>query len=489
MSKDDRHATDQRLDPALPIAPTLGLWDAVSIMVGIVVGTAIFKSPTMVFQNVSGPWSAMGIWLLGGLLSLNGAMCYAELATTYPRSGGDYHYLTQAFGRWMGFLFGWAQLAVILTGSIAIMAYAFADYGLRLLGQSAENSPLTLWLTIGAIVVLSVLNLLGVLFGKVVQNLLTVVKILGLGGLVIAGVLYAVLSGDAGASSPPEISASQPAWGLALVFVLYAYGGWNDTAFVAAEVRGQKRNLPLALFLGIGLITVTYLLVVMAFLWVLGFEGARATYAPAADVMRLALSRWGEGASAWGERGISALVMVSALGAINGLILAGSRVYASLGSDHRLFHSLARWNQRRGAPVMALVAQGAIAVALVLAVGTQRARDAIDAGVSCIGLKGLPWDDYFGGFELLVSATAPVFWAFFLLTGVSLFIFRWKDGQRPRPFRTPLFPLPPLIFCGMCMYMLYASLAYAKGLSLIGLLPLAVGLPLYWLSNRGRTVK
>ncbi len=474
--------TEQKPSPSdgtMSLAPTLSLWDAVSIIVGIVVGTAIFKSPTMVFRNVTGPWQALGVWLLGGILSLIGALCYAELATAYPRSGGDYHYLTRAFGRWMGFLFGWAQLAVILTGSIAAMAYAFADYGVQLVGARPEDTPATLWLAIGSIVGLSIMNLLGIVFGKFVQNLLSVIKIVGLMGIVLVGVYYASFTSGSGVSLGSSGAAEGASLGLALVFVLYAYGGWNDAAFVAAEVRGQKRNLPLALFLGISLITVIYLLVILAYLLVLGFEGACQSFTPAADLMERAVGSWGSSA-------ISALVMISALGAINGLILTGSRVYASLGADHRVFGWLAQWNQRRGTPIMALVAQAAIAVLLVLAVGTERGRGGIDRAVQVLGLDGLPWEKYFGGFDTLVAGTAPVFWAFFLLTGISLFVLRLVDPQRPRPFRTPLFPLPPIIFCGMCIYMLYSSLDYARGLSIIGLLPLAIGVPLYLISNQKR---
>ncbi|MHB8954071.1 MAG: APC family permease [Pirellulaceae bacterium] len=459
-------------EPAPPIAATLGLWDAVSIIVGIVVGTSIFKIPGMVFSNVPGPWEAMGVWLLGGLLSLNGALCYAELATTYPRSGGDYHYLTRAFGRWMGFLFGWAQLAVILTGSIAVMAYAFADYGVRLWGADPQTSAATLWLAIGAIVLLSLLNLAGVVVGKSVQNLLSAVKILGLVGIFLAAV-FCSSRGSLQSTGTWEGSNL----GLALIFVLYAYGGWNDAAFVAAEVRGQQRKLPLALFLGIGMITVIYLLVIMAYVLVLGFDGARKSETPAADVMQLVV---GDG----GRSLISGLVMVSALGAINGLILTGSRIYASLGADHVLFARLANWNQRRGAPVTALVAQGAIAVLLALSVGTTVGRTTIDGLWSLFGGTGLPWDDYGGGFETLLSGTAPVFWMFFLLTGLSLFVLRWRDGMRPRPFTTPLYPLPPIVFCATCIYMLYSSLTYAQGLAIVGLLPLAVGIPLYAISQQ-----
>ncbi len=463
-------------ESAAAITPTLSMWDAVSIIVGIVVGTAIFKSPTMVFKNVSGPWEAMSVWLLGGILSLVGALCYAELATTYPRSGGDYHYLTKAFGRWMGFLFGWAQLSVILTGSIAAMAYAFADYGVQMVGGDPATSPATLWLAMGAVVVLSVLNLLGIIFGKTVQNLLSVVKVVGLTGIVGVGVWYALFAAGEHASLARAAGLEGPGLGLALVFVLYAYGGWNDAAFVAAEVRGQKRNLPLALFLGISLITVVYLLVILAYLLVLGFDGARQSFTPAADLMERAVGSWGRSA-------ISALVMISALGAINGLVLTGSRVYASLGADHRVFAHLGHWDRRRGSPLVSLTAQGVITVLLMLAVGTERGRGAIDAVLDRIGRPGLPWEKYFGGFDTLVAGTAPVFWGFFLLTGLSLFVLRYRDPQRVRPFRTPFFPIPPLIFCAMCCYMLYSSLDYARWLSLIGLVPLAVGIPLFWISE------
>src|SRR3990172_6562535 len=138
-------AQNERPAPAASIAPRLGLWDTVSILIGIVVGTAIFRSSKMVFENVAGPWSAMGVWLLGGALSWCGAVCYAELATTYPRDGGDYEYLNRAYGRWCGFLFAWSQITIIISGNIAIMAYAFADYAVRTWPTMKGNA---VWLTL-----------------------------------------------------------------------------------------------------------------------------------------------------------------------------------------------------------------------------------------------------------------------------------------------------------------------------------------------------
>ena len=461
------------------IVQRLSVWDAVSIIVGIVIGTAIFRSSTLVFQNVVGPWQALGIWLGGGLLCLLGALCYAELATTYPRNGGDYEYLGRAYGSWMGFLFGWAQLAAILTGSIGAMAYAFADYG----GQLWSLPPETMaWVAAGAIAALSGINLLGVVVGKSVQNVLTCAKVLGLACVVLAGLVWGRSDSLQGTEAAAGLLG--PGIGLALVFVLSAYGGWNDAVFVTAEVRDPRRNLPKALIFGIMGITVVYLAVNAAYLAVLGFDAARQTRTPAADVLEQAVG-------SWGAKGISILVMVSALGAINGMILAGSRVYATVGEDHRVFAWLGRWNRKLGAPVAAIAAQACVALLLVFAVGTVQGRNTIDYTLTSVGLSGLPWEEYFGGFETLVAGTAPVFWTFFLLTGVSLFVLRIKDPTRHRPFSTPWFPLPPIIFCCTCGYMLYSSLAYAKLLALLGAVPLALGLPLYFVSRRssGRTTR
>ncbi|NLX99638.1 MAG: amino acid permease [Rhodopirellula sp.] len=452
------------------LAERLSLWDTVSIIVGIVVGTAVFRTPTMVFQNVAGPWQALGVWLLGGVLCVFGAFCYAELATTYPRNGGDYEYLSRAYGRWVGFLFGWAQLSIILTGSIGVMAYAFADYAAGLWNLPFEATP---WVAASAVMILTLLNLFGLFVGKSLQNLLTGAKVLGLAVVVIAGAFW----GRSDVFLPGRTTAGLmgPGLGLALVFVLYAYGGWNDAVFVAAEVRDQRRNLPRALILGIAGITVVYLAVNAAYLAVLGFDAARETATPAADVLALAVGPMG-------GRAVSLLVMISALGAINGMILAGSRVYAVVGEDHRGFAWLGHRSAKSGSPVASLLAQAAIALLLIFLVGTPRGRNLFDAALGSAGLGGLPWDKYFGGFETLLAGSAPYFWVFFLLTGLSLFVLRVKDRGRERGFSVPWYPLPPIIFSATCIYMLHSSLDYAGSLALVGAAPLLAGLPLYGLS-------
>src|SRR5690606_10794531 len=203
----------------------LGLWDAVSIIVGVVIGAGIYETAPLVFANVRGPAEGLWVWALGGLLSLVGACCYAELASTYPRSGGDYVYLSRAYGPWAGFLFGWSQLAVILTGSIGMMAYVFADYASHLFRLGTAHAAA---LAASAVVVLTVLNVASVQAGAVLQNVLSWVKVLGLLSIALAGFGVATLSEAPARSDVGRFASEGPSFGLAMILVLYTYGGWND---------------------------------------------------------------------------------------------------------------------------------------------------------------------------------------------------------------------------------------------------------------------
>lgn len=453
------------------IAPRLGLWDAVSIIIGIVVGTAIFRSSSDVFANSSKAWEALALWILGGALSWCGAICYAELATTYPRDGGDYVYLTRAFGPWCGFLFGWGQLTAVLSGNIAIMAYAFADYGENLWSGLKSYS---IWLTIAPVIALSAVNAIGIVVGKTAQNVLTIGKIVGIAGLGMAGLLAATKS-EARLEVIGEPRSAN--LGLALVFVLYAYGGWSHAAYVAAEVRDQRTNLPRALFLGLGCITLIYLAVNSTYLAALGFDGARLTRTPAADVMEHAIGDWS-------GRAFSLLVMLSALSAINGMILTGSRIYAAWGGDYSALRWLGAWNEKSTAPVAAIALQAVIATLLILLIGTETGRSLFDSLLTRVGLNELPWKRFNGGFATLMAASTPVFWALSFLTGVAVFVLRVRDRGIERPYSMAFFPLPAVIFCGTCVFMLQASVSYAKWLTLIGIAPLAMGVIVWFVVRR-----
>jgi basic amino acid/polyamine antiporter, APA family len=472
----------------------LGAWDAASIIVGIVVGTTIFEMPWLIFASTPNPWSALAVWTFGGLLAFIGGLCYAELGATYPQAGGDYYYLTHAIGRRTGFLFGWAQLIVILPASIGVMAFVFANQATEI----HEFPDLLNWelssqfyYAAAAVLGITFLNLLGVTLGKWAQNLLSLAKAVGLIAIVVCGFIIAK-PGETDWTLPKTLGE----WGwesLAIILVLYAYGGWNDVSFVAGEVREPQRNIPRALLFGIGAITLIYVLVNFAFILGLGFNNVRAPSSLPARVLDGALGEFG-------AKAMQGIVMASALGAIHGLIFAGSRVYATLGADHRLFGFLGHWKPGKGSPILAVLLQALITLGLVLLFGTRQGHEAINQFLdwlnavltTVVGKFDEQWVvniEYTKewqprqAFAELVTHSSPAFWLFFLLTGFSLFRLRDKNPGLRRPFSVPLYPVVPMIFCGMCLYMLYSSTIYIGWRTLFVVVLLLLGVPLYYLSQ------
>ena len=471
--------------PSADRPATLSVWDAMSVIVGIVVGAAIFKTPPIVFGAAGSVSAGLISWLIGAVLCLVGALCYAELATMHKRGGGDYVFLTKAYGPLIGFLFGWAQLTGVFSGSIGSMAYVFADHAKDVCRQLWGSAPQNIvWLAAVPVLILTAIHAAGVKPGKAIQNLLTIAKLLGLTLLVIVG-LGLGAHGFETPAAPPGVNgeSSSTNFGLAMILVLYAYGGWNDAVFVAAEVRDRQRNIPRALAGGLLLIAVLYLLINLAYLRGLGFAGLTSSQVPAVDVIRQAAAL-PESVRSAGQVLIGLLVMVSSLGAVHGLLFTGSRLYAAVGEDHRVFRILGHWHPKLGTPVWALLAQGLLGVALIVIVGTDAGRNSIDLILKSTGIPPVPWGKFRGGFETLVAATAPIFWTFFLLTGVSVFLFRVREPDTERPFRVPGYPAVPGLFLLMSAWMLYRSLLYAETVVLLALVPLACGVPLYFLSRR-----
>jgi basic amino acid/polyamine antiporter, APA family len=439
-----------RIDPE-PIPARLSLWDTISIIVGIIVGVGIFQAPAVVFGAVSGPWQVLAVWSLGGVLSLLGALCFAELASTYPRSGGEYVYLTRAYGSGVGFLFAWAQLAVIRPGGgIAMPALIFAGAASQLWGLSPFSATLAAAL---AIALLTLINILGANPGKRTQNVLTLAKVLSLGGIVIAGFAWARPRPDTVAVASGE---AVP-FVVMMMAVLYAYDGWNEAAYVSSEVSDRRRNLPLALILGTTAVAGLYLLINGAYLVGFGFDAAREFRVGPELILRQTLGPVG-------SQAMSVLVMVAVLGALTGMIFTGSRMFSELGADHRIFAPLGWWNPRLQTPVCSLLVQAAISIGMVLGVG-------------------LVWQER-NGFNELLECTAPVLWLFFMLTGLALFVLRYREPNIERPFRVPLYPVVPLLFCGWSGFMLYGSVSDKPVEALIGLAIFLAGVPLWLVSRR-----
>jgi basic amino acid/polyamine antiporter, APA family len=484
----------------------LGLGDTISIIVGIVIGTTIYAEPGTIFAFSLDPVWGLLVWVLGGLVALLGAFCYAEMATTYPRAGGDYYYLSRAFGPGTGFLFGWAQLAVVMPASIGLMAYVFADY----FQQWYPGPPLEFEIPVGekplvldphfalaaiAVAVLTVTNILGVFLGKTLQNLLTFAKILGLGGIIVAGLCWQ----EPGAWEYTVKPDGTPYLGaLALILVMFAYGGWNDAAFVAAEIREPKRNIPRALFLGVAVIATVYVLVNAAYINNVGWDNTtNSTNGPLpAQVITNALGEYG-------GKAMMILVMVSALGAVNGLIFTYARVLATLGADHRLFGWMGGWRPGRGSPIIALTLQALLTVFIVGALTTERGHHDVNKLLGYVNeglasaskqveaidenrwIPPIQFEEQWkpgAGFSTLLARTAPVFWFFFLLTGLALFVLREKNKDTPRPYSVPLYPIVPLIFCNACAWMLYRAIIYVEWHALFAIAIVLLGVPLYWFS-------
>ena len=427
---------------------TLSLADAIALIVGVVIGIGIFKTPSMIAASTGSEEVFFLAWLAGGIISLTGALCYAELATAYPHTGGDYHYLTRAFGKKVGFLFIWSRMTVIQPGSIAMLAFVFGEY----LSQIFPFSPYAYSLYAAlSVAILTAMNLMGTQKGKRTQNLLTAFKVVGLFSVAMVGLIASPPSPPVAPIDPtPGIS-----FGLALVFVLLTFGGWNEAAYISAELHEVQRNMIRALLWGIGIITATYLLINFAYVRWLGLREMGQSEVVAADFMRQV---FGQG----GVQFISLLIIVSALGAINASIFTGGRTNYTLGQDFPLFGFLGQWHGRSNTPQNGLLFQGAIALMLVL-FGTLARK----------------------GFVTMVEYTAPVFWCFFLLAGLSLLVLRIKDPEAARPFRVPFYPFTPLFFCMTCAYMLQSSVAYTGVGALVGVAVLLTGALLLLLTQYG----
>jgi amino acid transporter len=405
----------------------LSAFDAVMIVCGIVIGGGIFALPPLVASTSGSPVWMFAAWGIGALLTLIGSLCYAELASTFPHAGGDYHFLTRAFGRDLSFFFGWARAAVITTGSTALHAYIFGDYASRILPLGSASSAIYAGLVV---VLLTALNVLGLRQSSRTQNVITLLLIAGM-ALVAFGGFQTPASAPGGATAG-QPAASPPLLGSALLFVLFAYGGWNEAAYISAELRGGRRTILTALLAAIAVITALYLVFVGALVTGLGFDGLKASQAPAADVAQRAFG-------AFGKTLIASVVCLSVLASSNATMLVGARSNYALGLDWPIVAFMGRWDRARDVPVAAVLVQGAITLALVAVAALESS-----------------------GVRAMVEFTAPVFWFFFMLTGIALLVLRRKYAHVPRAFSVPLYPLLPLIFIGTCGFLFWSSLAYAQ---------------------------
>jgi APA family basic amino acid/polyamine antiporter len=394
----------------------------------------------------------LGVWVLGGGIALIGALVYAELGARRPLAGGGYVYLREAYGRLPAFLYAWTLLLVIATGAIAAVAVTFANYAASLLGMAAAaRVPLA----VGAIVLLSAINYAGVSPGAVTQNVFTLLKLAALAGLIATALLLEPAGFPSSATATPAASPVL-AIAAALVPVLFAFGGWQQTNFIAEELIAPERNLPRALIGGVIIVIVVYLLANLAYLRTLGVEGLASSSAPAADAMRALL----------GQRGaalIAAGIAVSTFGFLNLVILVSPRVYQAMAADGLFFPSLARLHPRYRTPAAAIVFQAVWGIFLTI---TGSYADLLDYVV-------------FGD------------WIFFAATASTIICFRARERRGLEPgelrFRMPGYPAAPILFILAGIYVVAGSIASNPGNAVRGAALIALGIPVFWFWQR-RTV-
>lgn len=448
--------------PAPPIvsyARRLGLFSATMVVIGGIIGSGIFLNPAIVAQRV-GTWAlTIFSWVLGGLIALLGAFCYAELGNRMPRVGGGYAYLRDAFGPLPAFLYGWALLLVISTGAIAAVAVTFARYAAPFFGLGERA---TVPLAALAIVVLSAVNYVGVKPGAVTQNVFTVLKLAALAALITAGLASVPVApppAAAGIGAPSGAGGIFVAVGAALVPILFAYGGWQQSNFIAEEIVDVERTLPRAILLGTAAVVAVYVLANLAYLRTLGVHGLAASGAPAADVMASAVGPVG-------QKLIAAGIAASTFGFLNLVILVTPRVYQAMAADRVFLPQLARLHPTYRTPTPAIVLQGAWAIVLTLS----------------------------GTYGQLLDYVVFGDWIFFGLTAATLFVYRSRERRGgavgTSGFRAPFFPLTPALFALAAVYVVASSVASNPKNAAIGAGLLLLGVPvfLFWRGRAGARV-
>jgi len=420
----------------------LGLWDSVSLVMGIMIGSGIFLMAGSIALELDSLASVVAVWAFGGLLSLCGAAALSELGAALPAAGGLYVYLTRTYGPGVGFVYGWSAMALIHAGSIATLAAAIGLYATPIFGLTGGQQKLLQLLCIGVFVAV---NCLGIVVGKWVQNGLTAVKVAGLALMTV--LLYSRGSADLLGDHwwPPATDLRWTSLGVALVAVLWAYDGWHFVSFAAGEVKDPSRTLPRSLLIGTAATFAIYLLVNVAYYAVLPREAIRGTHRVAAAAVEAA---FGPGAAV----SISLLIAISILGAMNGIILGAPRVNWAMAKDGLFFRSFARVHPRFHTPVVATIAQGAWAAAFSL-VGT---------------------------FQQLFTSYVFTSWIFYGLAVAGVLILRRREPDLPRPYLCPLYPVTPIFFVVATIGIVVSTFVANLWQAVLGIGLIAVGVPLFF---------
>jgi len=434
--------------PAATLPRTLGLWSSVALVIGITIGSGIFRSPAGVAQKVPNPVLMIGLWALGGAITLCGALSLAELAAALPETGGLYAYLREGWGRLPAFLFGWSELVLIRASALGGIAIVFGDYLLRSLGVDPAVHPmLSRALSAGAIAFAAAANIRGANVGALIVGVATWMKFAALAVLVLASL--ALGAGHGASAAHFSASAGRPvalgAMGLALVSILWAYDGWADLSFASGEVRDPGRNLPRAIILGTAAIIVIYVLTNVAYLYVSPIDAVARSPLVAADTMLALFGRAGVAL-------VSIFVMISSFSSLNGSMLASPRVFFAMAGDRLFFPTIARVHPRYRTPYVAILLAAVLGIALVMS----------------------------RSFERLTDTFVLAIWPFYALGVAAIYRLRRSAPEMARPYRAIGYPVVPALFIISVAAFVANSLVHDTTNSVITFALIGAGIPIFY---------
>jgi APA family basic amino acid/polyamine antiporter len=434
------------------LARRIGPWTAIAILVGSTIGSGIFRSPAGIADKVPGPLPIMAIWVTAGLFVLCGALTLAEVSGAYPRTGGVYVFIREAWGRLPAYLFGWAELVMIRAAALGAISTTFAEYLIRVTGNDPSLAPYstyTHWVAAAAIFVAGSINYVGVKRAGALVNLATAAKVLGLLTIIMLAFLIGLpRTGGHYTPAVPSGSFTFAAFGLALVSVLWVYDGWADVSFVAGEVENPKRNLPRVLIIGTLSIIGIYLLANLAYLAVLPVSEIRTSPLVAADVAERLMGRPG-------VTFVAIVVMISTFGTLSAVMITGPRIIFATAADGMLFKPLAKVHPRFGTPYVSIATVTTIGVLFVL----------------------------MGTFEQLADAFVTAIVPFYAMAVASIYVLRKRPGYAPG-FRVPFYPVVPALFVIAIMFLLVNAIIDESSrwptLGVIG--GILLGIPVYYMT-------
>ncbi len=434
------------LTPHSRLPRTLGLGSTTALVIGITIGSGIFRSPAGIAQKVGDPSLFMLLWIIGGVLALAGALSLAELAAAFPESGGYYAYLRESWGRPTAFLFGWTQLVLLRASAIGGIALACGQYSMRMLGIDPLTHALQAQLfSAGAIVFAATVNIIGARPGAAIVNASSAAKFVALVGLA----LFAVILGGAHGGTTANFATSTPVtlsgFGLALVSVLWAYDGWGDVSFAGGEVKSPQKTLPLAIIGGTIGVIIAYVLVNAGYVYVLSMPAVAASPLVAADTMTAIIGSTGSVI-------VSMLVAISTFGALNADFLGSPRLFFAMADDGLFFKAVARVHPRFQTPHVAIILTAVLSIALVFS----------------------------RSFEALTETFVIAIWPFYGLCVAGVFRLRRSRPDMVRPYRVAGYPIVPAIFLIAVVLFLGNALVSEPRSTLATFAVILAGVPVYW---------